>query len=190
MLEEACICREERLWWWQGCLHSICSLPGTKPETLWPSEWCSCEQVHLNSNEIFRSLSIRLFYWRAPNGKLLPKVWQKTKHELISVCLGHASALVKYEHPSEDAVISAVFHIGAEGSMSSISVLVRMLSNAIYWTPEQTPGLNRIIWVHIKKKKKKKSRVIRFQSLFDQDSSSISVTLQACPLNFVLMTVK
>lgn len=48
------------------------------------------------------------------------------------MCLGHASALVKYEHPSEDAVISAVFHIGAEGSMSSISVLVRMLSNAIY----------------------------------------------------------
>lgn len=59
-------------------------------------------------------------------------MWQKTKRELISVCLGHASALVKYEHPSEDAVILAVFHVGAEGSVSSISVLVRMLSSAIY----------------------------------------------------------
>lgn len=42
-------------------------------------------------------------------------MWQKTKRELISVCLGHASALVKYEHPSEDAVIfDFVFHIGTE----------------------------------------------------------------------------
>lgn len=56
----------------------------------------------------------------------------ENRNELISVCLGHASALVKYEHPSEDAVISAVFHIGTEGSMSSISVLVRMFSSAIY----------------------------------------------------------
>lgn len=142
MLKEACICREEPLWWWQVCLHSICSLPGTKPETPWPCKWCSYEQVHLNSNEIFGSLSIQLFYWRAPSGKLLPKAWQKTEHELISVCLGHASALVKDEHPSEDAVISAVFHTGTEGSMSSISVLVRMSSSAIYWTAKQT-GLKR-----------------------------------------------
>ena len=76
-------------------------------------------------------------------------MWQKTKRELISVCLGQASALVKCEHPSEDAVISAVFHVGAGGSVSSKDAFKCNLL-----TPKQT-GLNRILRVHIKKKKKK-----------------------------------
>lgn len=47
--------------------------------------------------------------------------------------LGHASATVKYHHPSctIDALALTVFELGTEGENSNIFVLLRMLSGAI-----------------------------------------------------------
>lgn len=155
MSEEACICREEPVWWWHVCLHNICSLPETRPEPLWPCQ----SDIHENRciwNQIKSSghSAFSYFTGELPLENFCQKHGRK-QHMSLSVCtLVMIQPWLNMIIHLEDALTSAIFGKSEEGGMSNISVLVRILSGAIYWKPKQT-GLNtgRILWVHKKKKR-------------------------------------